>query len=235
MMAEFKKSIEKIIRTLLLVFLGMSLSSLVWAEATIIKRIRTGSEKEYVRVVIETNARIEPRPKISVKGKTLQISLAGAEKNLSDLKSEAYRNDVVDIDVTRSSTVTQITVTHINAILAFNPIRVRTFFLANPHRFVVDAYRPSSTDAGISSADPKRPVPIIEESGIGPNEANKTSISQQEKESSMSMNSVDRPATPGDKKGSFQQRLLLFLIVVTSIILVVIIFLMCMDTGQKET
>lgn len=234
MMAEFKKSIEKIICTLFFVILGVSLSSAAWAEATIIKRIRTGSEKEYVRVVIETNARIEPRPKISVKGKTLQISLAGAEKNLSDLKSEAYRNDVVDIDVTRTSTVTQITVTHINAILAFNPIRVRTFFLVTPHRFVVDAYRPSSTDAGNLAADPKQPVPIIEEKNIGPGEANAQNASQQGKESTLSMDSANAPAATIDNtKGSFQQRLLLFLIVVTSIILVVIIFLMCMDTGQK--
>jgi hypothetical protein len=234
MMAEFKTSIEKTIRTLFIVIMGVSLSSVVWAEATIIKRIRTGSEKEYVRVVIETNARIEPRPKISVKGKTLQISLAGAEKNLSDLKSEAYRNDVVDIDVTRTSTVTQITITHINAILAFNPIRVRTFFLVNPHRFVVDAYRPSSTDPGNLSADPKQPVPIIEENDIGPSDANALNASQQGKDSTMSMDSVNAPAAAVDNtKGSFQQRLLLFLIVVTSIILVVIIFLMCMDTGQK--
>ena len=234
MMAESKKSIETIIRTLFFLIIGVSLSSTVWAEATIIKRIRTGSEKDYVRVVIETNARIEPRPKISVKGKTLQISLAGAEKNLSDLKSEAYRNDVVDIDVTRTSTVTQITVTHINAILAFNPIRVRTFFLVNPHRFVVDAYRPSSTDAGNVSIDPKQPVPIIEENDIGSSDAGEQNASREGKESTLSMDPVNAPApTIDNTKGSFQQRLLLFLIVVTSIILVVIIFLMCMDTGQK--
>lgn len=230
-MAEFKIDIVQIIRTLLFVFLGMSLSLAAWAEATTIKRIRTGSEKEYVRVVIETNARIEPRPKISVKGKTLQISLAGAEKNLSDLKSEAYRNDVVDIDVTRSSTVTQITVTHINAILAFNPIRIRTFFLVNPHRFVVDAYRPSSTDADTPSAN----VPIIEGNGPESTDIKGRSTSQQEKGSSRStasMTSSDN-AKSSNTNGSFQQRLLLFLIAVTSVILVVIIFLMCLDKGQK--
>jgi hypothetical protein len=227
-MAKFKKGIVQIIRTLLFVFLGMSLSSTAWAEATIIKRIRTGSEKEYVRVVIETNARIEPRPKISVKGKTLQISLAGAEKNLSDLKSEAYRNDVVDIDVTRTSTVTQITVTHINAILAFNPIRIRTFFLVNPHRFVVDAYRPSSTAADKPSAN----VPIIEGNGPESNDFDKRSTTLQEKGSSGSMESMGESDAKNSKtNGSFQQRMLIFLIAVTSIILVAIIFLMCMDKG----
>lgn len=228
-MAEFKKCAVLIIHTLLILTLGMSLSSAAWAEATKIKRIRTGSEKAYVRVVIETDARIEPRPKILANENTLQIFIAGAEKHISDLEPEAYRDDVVNLDVTRTSTETRI-----KAILAFNPIRVRTFHLIAPHRFVIDAYRPSSKAAGNLSADMQGPIPIIEEIGTEPNEISHKSASARAKKSSVSTESVGTPTfASSDRDGSFQQRLLLFLIVVTSILLVVIIFLMCVDKRQK--
>jgi hypothetical protein len=122
-MAEFKKGAVLRLSSHLIVFVGICLFLAGWAEATIIKGIRTGSEQAYVRMVIETNTRLEPRPKITVNRNTLQIFLAGVEKDSSILKSEAYHDDVVSIDVNGDFTGTRI-----NAILAFNPIRVRTFF-----------------------------------------------------------------------------------------------------------
>jgi hypothetical protein len=218
---------------LLIVFLGMCLSSAVWADATIIKGIRTGSDQAYVRVVIETNAPLDPRPTISVNRNTLRISLAGVEKDPSTLKSEAYRDDVVKIDVTSASKETRI-----EAILAFIPTSVRTFFLIGPHRFVIDAYRPPATATAEPSTEELQPISIIEENGIRPDEVNEQATSPQK----------GQPSVPGEGFGAatsqahnpdgsnhkrFQRRLLVILIVVTSIILVVIIFLMCMDKQRK--
>ncbi|MFN2151087.1 MAG: hypothetical protein ACK2T5_05775, partial [Anaerolineales bacterium] len=115
-MAEFKKVAVLTFSTLLIFFLGMSHPSEVWAEATIIKSIRTGSNQAYVRVVIETNTRLDPRPTISANRNSLFISLAGVIKDVSNLKSEAYRNDVIKIDFTNTSKETRI-----EAILSFIP------------------------------------------------------------------------------------------------------------------
>ena len=232
-MAEFKKGAVLTFSTLLIVLNSISLLSTGWAEATIIKRIRTGSEHAYVRVVIETNTRIEPRPKISVNRKTLQISLDSIEKDLSTLKSEAYRNDVVNVDVTGSSEKT-----NINATLAFVPTRVRTFFLIDPHRFVIDAYRPSSKDTSNLPSEELQSISIIEENGTGPNDVDDQTTSPQKKERIISRKpqptvAIANSNANGSNREGLQQRILVFLIVVTSIILIVIIFLMCMDRQQK--
>jgi hypothetical protein len=218
---------------LLIVFFGMGLFSAVWADATIIRGIRTGSDPAYVRVVIETNARLDQRPKISVNRNTLRIALSGVEKDPSTLKSEAYRNDVAKIEITSAPEETRI-----EAILSFIPTSVRTFFLIDPHRFVVDAYRPPSTTTGGSSIEERQPISIIEENDIRPNEATKQSTSPKKGEPNVSREAIGKAVTEGSNPdGSnhkqFQQRLLVFLILVTSIILVVIIFLMCMDKKRK--
>lgn len=230
-MAEIKKGIVKPFCTLLIVFLGMCLSSTQQADATVIKGIRTGSEQAYVRVVIETDAQIQPRPTTTVNRNTLQISLAGIEEDPSNLNSEAYRNDVAKVEV-----ITHSTATRINATLAFIPIRVKTFFLVAPHRFVIDAYRPPPEAAKQPVDEDPQPISIIEESGILPNDVNDQELSPQDKPTTLlterPLRSTANPAD-GSNPRAYQQRLLIFLIIVTSIILAVIIFLMCMGKGQQ--
>ena len=233
-MADLKKGTLLKYIALLIILTGMCLPPVGWAEKTIIKRIRTGSEQAYVRVVIETDNQLAPRPTISANGKTLSVSLVNVEQDISKLKSEAYRNDVINIDLSHTSTET-----HIKITLAFIPTRIRTFFLVDPHRFVIDAYRPSSKTIDKQDADALKPISIIEENGIQSNEINdqKSSLPQKRPTGSQAITTEAGSAT-GNMKGSnqkgFQQRLLIFLIIVTSIILVVIIFLMCMDRAKNK-
>lgn len=232
-MVELKKATRLTFSTLLIMLTSMCLSPSGWAGETVIERIRTGSEQEYVRVVIETNNQLEPRPKISANRNILKISLANVETDLSALKSEAYRNDVANIDITSTSDQT-----HIETTLAFIPTRIRTFFLADPHRFVIDAYRPSAKATDNPGSEALKPISIIEENGIQSTEIIEQKSSPLKKGSSASGDITNEAASAsanvkGSNQKGFQQRLLIFLIVVTSIILVVIIFLMCMDRAKK--
>lgn len=232
MMVEFKQGAVLTLGTLLVAFLGMFPCSSGRAEATIIKGIRTGSELAYVRVVIESDVRLEPRPKITVNRNTLRISLTGIGNDPSELKSEALRDDVVNIDVISTSAETRI-----EAILAFVPTKIRTFFLITPHRFVIDAYRPSSGSTKAPSDEVQRPITIIEENDTRSDDANPPATSPHkelgESKEPNRPSAITESSTEGSDSNRFQQRLLVFLIVVTSIILVVIIFLMCMDKQQK--
>ena len=226
MMAESKNGAIRTLGIWVPAFLGICLCIAGVARATVVKSIRTGSEQAYVRIVIETNDRLAPRPKVSTEHNILTISLSGVENDPSALNSEAYRDDLVNIDVTHTSAKTRIKTT-----LAYTPTRIRTFFLIDPHRFVIDAYRPSAdTTAGTAAAEKTQPATDIEEDGTRLNE-----INQKADETGRSNRPSGTPASnhssadDGRSRKTFQQRLLVFLIVMTSVALIVIIVLMCMN------
>ncbi len=207
-MAEFKKSTALTVGILLVVLFSICRPLDGWAGPITVKSIRTGSQQTYVRMVIETDGRLSPRPTVDINGTILTLTLSGARNGSAVLNSEAYRDDVSSIDVAADSTGVAM-----KATLTFPPSRVRTFFLKGPHRFVIDAYRPSAEKAAPPPADAIQPISIIDAQG---DQAGKTIIT--EKAST---------ATPDEKKANmFQRHLLLFLIGITTMLLVTLLFLM---------
>ena len=220
-MAEFNKGTALILGMLMIVFFSICPPFNGWANATIIKSIRTGSQQAYVRMVIETDAQLVSQPKVSVTGNTLAVDIAGAKKSPAILKSEAYRDDVVAIEATDDASDV-----HLKVVLTFMPIRVKAFFLKAPHRFVIDAYRPPTENAGKSSNGSSTVISHIQKKVTPTDERairkNREGLPHE------SLLSTAPSRTTGKKTSgnTFQRSLLIVLIIVTSILLVAILFLM---------
>jgi hypothetical protein len=229
-MTESKKAATLILSALLMAIASLWLPpSVARADVTVIKDLRTGSDRAYVRLVLETDRALTQAPELSLDGNTLRIALADIDSDLPQIGSEAYRHDIDRINLFRTSDATLI-----EAVFSFVPADVRTFTLASPFRFVVDIYRPLSSIAAKKPTDATSPqARLAGKNGTPPpiiNEKQPPPGSHLESAADASGSIDPEGNNPGDAdRNRFQQRLLAILIIVTSIILVVILILMCVD------
>jgi hypothetical protein len=237
-MTEFDKGVALKATPLLMVFLAMLLASTLRAEATVIKDLRFGDNKGYVRMVLEFDRPLNAPPSVSINRNALQVALTGVINNLSGRKAGEYHSDLVSLDVFQRSDGTRI-----DAVFSFSPADVKTFSLTGPHRFIIDAYRSLSPATALPPVDEGRHIASIEEtvSSTEPSSEHEkprpagesppiveTSIKAHRSASSRSVNADDL------HRNRFQQRLIAALIVVTSIIAVLLFLLIWMDNRRKK-
>ncbi|MGA6924740.1 MAG: hypothetical protein WBY88_03600 [Desulfosarcina sp.] len=220
-MTEFNPRISLQATSLLIMLLAVLLGSLTRrAEATVIKDLRIGSAEGSVRLVLEFDQPLTPPPSVTIDGNTVQVTLAGNVSTPSELPAADSHGDLVNIIVSEASEATRIDVT-----FAFEPAEVNTFALADPQRFIVDAYRsPASATArpaedalgpASSNESPSLPGP----SGM-PEEFNPAGLQRKTTDAKV-LNHIQT-----------QQRLLVALIVVTPV-LVALLFLLVWIGGDR--
>ena len=111
-------------------------------QAAAIRDLRIGSDTEYVRLVLEFDQAVMPAPAYTIAGSRLQITLADIANALPDGPAVEHPG------IRRLDVLLQGGATVIDAVFAFPPADVKAFTLTDPHRFIVDAYRPAPLSAG---------------------------------------------------------------------------------------
>jgi hypothetical protein len=237
-MAEFNKGVALKATPLLIMFLAMLFAPALQSEATVMKDLRFGDNKAYVRMVLEFDQPLIPPPSFSINRDTLQVVLTGIINDLPALQTGEYLGDIVSVEVSKTQDTTRI-----EAGLSFVPADVKTFSLTGPHRFIIDAYRPPSPDAGGAPVEGSREIGLMEESLSLPEPYSEPEkpISEGEPraidESSIKAYapSSTHSGIAGDaRRNRFQQRLIAALIVVTSIIVVLLFFLLWTGSRRKK-
>jgi hypothetical protein len=236
-MTEFKIGAALKATPPLIVFLAMLLGPPLWAGAAVIRDLRVGDNKEYVRMVLEFDRPLIPPPSFSIHGDTLQISLAGIINNLPDLQTGEYDGDIVHLDVSKT-----VDAMRIDAVYSFTPADVKAFALTGPHRFIIDAYRHPAPAAAGPPLEKSRHLGLIEEtvSLPGPHSEPEKPLPA-EASSFLNKTSTQTDGSPSSPIGStdhlsrkrFQQRLVAALIAVTAIIVVLLLLLIW--TGRSRT
>lgn len=217
-MTEFKKVAFWCYCMLLAMLISLNLTEFSAAGATVVKNIRTGSDAAYIRIVLETDRALSPQPLISSEGNAINISLTAIAPPFPDLGTVANHHGIVKLDAVKTTRGTRL-----EAVLSFKPTEVRTFLLTNPHRLVIDAFRPPGSAAGDASTGDLQSIALVETNRSQPNTPGEGQVSASQNQPT--------PETVG--RSRFQQRMLATLIVVTSILLVVIIFLMCKERHRQ--
>lgn len=230
-MTELSKRVALKATPLLTVFLGMLLVSILQAEAAVIRDLRFGDNKDYMRMVMEFDRPLNPAPSFSVHRNTLQVTLAGITSNLPERQSGEYHADIINLEVSQMSDATRI-----DAAFSFDPADVKTFTLTDPHRFIIDAYRPISSAAARLPVEESRHMALIEEAVFLPEPYREP---EKPLPTGGSASIDEAPVRTGGSaedsgRNRFQQQLIAALIVVTSIIVVLLIFLIWMNGGRKH-
>lgn len=237
-MTEFKKWVALKATTLLIVSLAMLLQLVLQAEATVIKDLRVGSNEGHVRIVLEFDRPLTPPPSFSINRNTLKVTLTGISNDLSAPHPEEYRGDIVSLDVSKESEKRRIDV-----VFSFDPVDVNTFSLSDPHRFIIDAFRPVSSAAADLPVEIERQIPSIEEKTALPeptSEPEKSTPAEISPSITEASKDAHGPASSNNhsaddlNRNRFQQRLIAALIVVTSIMVVLLVFLIWIDSGRKK-
>jgi hypothetical protein len=219
---------------LLITALAMFFAPLLPAEAAVVKNLRLGDNKGYVRMVLEIDRPLIPPPSISIRRDTIQVSLTGILNDLSAPRIGEERGGIVSMDVSKVADVTRI-----EAAFSFLPADVKIFTLTGPHRFIIDAYRP--VHAATDRSPIKKTSRISAPEGISPlPEPNDTAHESTSSGGAVSEASM-KPhgafsSTPPDagarNRSRFQQQLIAALIAVTSIIAVLLFLLIWMGSGR---
>ena len=237
-MAKCRKGVALKATPLLIVFLAMMLAPILRAEATVIRDLRFGVDKAYVRMVLEFDQPLSPPPSVSIQRNTLQVTLTGTTTDRPDRQTGEALADIISLEVSQTSDAT-----HIDAVFSFDPVDVKTFSLTDPHRYIIDAYRPLSPAAAKPPGEASRQVALIEEDVSLPKPINAPenplpdSGSTAMDAASIKSNGSFSPDSgiPDDlRRNRFQQRLIAALIVVTSIIVVLLILLIWMGADRKN-
>ena len=236
-MTEFKNWVAPKATPLLVASLAMLMAPTLRAEAAVIKNLRIGDNKGYVRMVLELDRPLTRPPSFSIQRDTLQIALTGIIDNLSALQSQDYRNGIVSLDVSKSSKTTRIDV-----VFPFVPADIKSFSLTGPHRFIVDAYRPVSTSLSALPIEKAQPTELIEgnvslpEPDSEPEKQAPTgalpSIDERSTKARGSSSST-RDNADDWRRNQIQQWLIAALIVVTSIIVALLYFLIRMGGAPR--
>lgn len=237
-MTELSKRVALKATPLLTVFLGLLLVFSLRAEATVIKDLRFGDNKDYMRMVMEFDRPLNPAPSFSVHRNTLQVTLTGITTNLPERQSDEYHADIISLEVSQTPDATRI-----DAAFSFDPADVKTFALTDPHRFIIDTYRPLSSAAARLPVEASRHTVLIEDTVSLPEP-----YSEPEKPLPAGGSAAidETPVRTGDsaspiggsaddsRRSRFQRQLIAALIVVTSIIVVLLIFLIWMSGSRKD-
>ena len=237
-MAKCRKGVALKATPMLIVFFAMILAPILRAEATVIRDLRFGDDKDYVRMVLESDRPLSPPPSFSIHRNTLQVTLTGITTDLPDRQTGNVHADIISLEVSQTSDTTRI-----DAGFSFDPADVKTFSLTDPHRFIIDAYRPLSPTAAKPPGEESRQMALIEETVSLPEPHSKLEKripaggSASIGEAPVRADSAAPPiggAADDSRQHRFQQRLIAALIVVTSIIAVLLIFLIWMAAGRKN-
>ena len=229
---------------LLFVALIMLLRPMLPAHAAVIKDLRLGSKESYARMVLEFDRPLTPAPSFSIDGNRLQVDLLGIENDMPTLHPDTFGDDIVSIYVYTVSAARRIKV-----IFSFAPAHVKTFFLTEPDRFIIDAFRPVPTSAADPPNDtglerqvmgedsPKVAPPPDTQALAAPAAGSATRKDEAPVEVNGSV--TIRPHTADESKQNrlhqrrIQHVLIAALIVTTSIIAVLLILLIWIDRGRK--
>lgn len=123
-----------------LLFIAVLLSLIlnpIALEAAIIKDLRIGNNNEYVRLVLEFDDPPVTAPTHTLKQNSLKITLNDTASDLPARPAGDY-SDIVILDLAQKKGDTII-----DAVFPFTPSDVKAFTLVAPHRFIIDAYRPT--------------------------------------------------------------------------------------------
>lgn len=197
-----------------ILFAAIALTTIqgVPVEAAVVRDLRIGDQKGYVRFVVESDRAISPTPLVNHQENRLHISLEGVINTIPRPKPDAFTADIQDLDIVRQSDAPAI-----NVVFAFLPARVQTFALTGPHRFIIDVFRPP-TVAGDSiqfSIEPDvRDAPSFAmESHSAPSEKADPGMSPRQNPPSEAMRGSDA----GVVQRSIQPTIITTLILITSI------------------
>lgn len=229
---------------LLIVSLATLLLPDLPANAAVIQDLRLGSNAGYVRMVLEFDRPLTPTPSFSIDGNRLQVDLIGIEKDLSELNPEEFGDDIVSINVYTVSAARRI-----KTIFSFAPTHVKTFFLTEPDRFIIDAFRPvpSSTANQSNETGPQRPSmdknraltpPSGKPQVLAPPAAGLAArmddaLMDTNGSVTISSHTADESKADRLRQQRIQRLLILALIVTTSIIAVLLFLLIWIDKGGK--
>ncbi|WP_319404576.1 hypothetical protein [uncultured Desulfosarcina sp.] len=237
-MTEFKKGAVLKATPLLIMILSMLFAPTLRAEATVIKDLRFGDNKGYVRMVLEFNRPLILPPSFSINRDTLQVVLTGVVNDPSALQNGEHLGNIVSVEVSKTLDATRIDVR-----FSFVPADVKTFSLTGPHRFIIDAYRPLSPAGAELPVGKARQIGLIDEAMSSPEPCSKPEKPISDGKSpaidNASIKDYDS-ASPhygnaGDShRNRFQQQLIAALIGVTSIIVVLLFFLLWMGSRRKK-
>ncbi|MCB2145738.1 MAG: hypothetical protein KQI81_04635 [Deltaproteobacteria bacterium] len=237
-MTEFKNGAALQATPLLIMFLAMLFVPALRAEATIIKDLRFGDNKAFVRMVLEFDRPLIPPPSVAINRDTLRVVMTGIASDPPALQNGKRLGDIVSVEVFRTSDDMRI-----DARFSFVPVDVKTFSLTGPHRFIIDAFRPLSPAATGMRVEKARQIESIEESMSSPEPYSEPEkpISDEESPAIEEASIKDygsaspHPGNAGDsRRNRFQQQLIAALIGVTSIIVVLLFYLLWMGSRQKK-
>lgn len=216
-------------KTILLTFVLAVLmaSGTASVQATVIRDLRIGSQRGYVRMVLESDSPISPPPAVYFQRNRLRVTLGGILNDIPAPRPETLNDDIDDLEISATAGDPSIAV-----VFAFEPANIQTFSLTGPHRFIVDAYRP--VDAPVESRQPALTAaaeqPEAPESYSAP--------SAQGDPTAAPSPLYDPPEHPdrGDPPGNryaFQQQLIAVLIMITSIIAIMLLLLIWLGGRRK--
>ena len=237
-MTELPYAAIRAIGSLLIVLFILLLPASAPTQPIVVRDIRAGRDPAYVRLVIETDLALPTAPAISINRQSLRITLPSDLRIRPDLLANVRSDDLLGLD-----TQTAAKATHLVARFSFTPADIKIFTLIDPHRVVVDAYRPLRTTDGKMKDDNQamQPVDSVEKSPPRPSpdkSAQKGAASRATESLTVRPNGSapesDRFAAGDPDRSTLHQRLLAILIAVTSILLVVIIYMMCMDRFRQR-
>jgi len=237
-MTESKIGVALKATPLLIALLAMLLAPALQAQATVIRDLRFGDNKGYVRMVLELDRPLNPPPSITIQRNTLQVALTGIINNQPDLQTDKYHGDVIGFKASHMADTT-----HIDAVFSFDPAEVKTFSLTDPHRFIIDVYRPLSPAAARPPAEKAHQTELIEESVSLPesySDPHKPLPAMESPSLDEASTQVHGSASPNSGKADnlhrnrFRQRLIAALIVVTSILVVLLFLLIWMGNSRKR-
>lgn len=223
-MIEFKQWVALKATPLLIVPLATLVVLLSTAQATVIKDLRIGNNKGFVRLVLEFDRPLAPLPSSSVDRDSLKVTLAGID-NLP--AAPAAIDGIAHLAVFRQSGKTCI-----ETVFAFVPADIKTFSLTGPHRFIVDAYRPLPIKTWPSPVKETIDSGVIKQDQTEPDRTSKKIVSASNPENvawagpePYTQPATDRAGSDAESKNRLQQHLVAALIVVTSIIAMLLFFL----------
>jgi hypothetical protein len=238
-MMELKKRVVRIAVPLLGAWLCLLPPPAAGAKEAVIRNLRIGSTPEYVRLVLESDRPLNPSPSLSLKHRTLIVTLAAIIDSQAVDPSEPHSRGIADLQFANGPHA----VARIQVDFSFTPRDVRTFTLTGPHRFIIDAYRPPASLPSESAAAEKNQLSRKADGRIqrATRAGNRpASIGTDRAASGTTEAAVPPTASAGTDRGSsgreaIPQSLLAALIGVTSTIIVLLFFRICFGNSRTKT
>lgn len=228
-MIELKNWVAPKATPLIFVSLALLLAAALHAQAAVVKDLRIGNNDGYVRMVLEFDRPLTAPPSISTNHNHLQVSLTDIVNTLSTPRIEENQGDILRLNVSKPSDEIRI-----DAVFTFTPADIKTFALTDPHRFILDVYRPLPLEAASQTVENSHQMAsdIASQTTQGtyrvPEETTVAGISSKIVEASMDGSrafAAKGLEVENTDQNGVQQRLIAALIIVTTAIIVLLFFL----------